>query len=151
MKIVIETDGSGLGTTIYFNGIKQEKVAEFSLTAMATRNLKVQMVREIEGKPVAEWKIQNKTAIPRGSYQVIINYSTRFDKSMPLLLGVRGFSGVRIHSGNTAVNTEGCILVGDKVTENSIVGGTSKPAFNKLFAKMQLAQSNKEAIFLTIN
>lgn len=109
------------------------------------------VVREVAGKPVAEWKVQDKTAIPRGSYQVIINYSQRFDRSMPLLLGVRGFSGVRIHAGNTAANTEGCILVGDKVTATSIVGGTSRPAYNRLFKKMQLAQNNKEPIFITIN
>lgn len=59
-----------------------------------------------------EVKIQHETCIPRGQYEVIINYSNRFKKMMPLLLNVPNFTGIRIHAGNTHNDTSGCILIG---------------------------------------
>lgn len=64
-------------------------------------------------------KIKGESAIPAGVYRVIINFSNRFQKHLPLLLDVPNYAGIRIHSGNTAKNrpdgtddTEGCILIG---------------------------------------
>jgi hypothetical protein len=92
-------------------------------------------------------KIAGKTAIPAGRYEVIINFSQRFQKPLPLLLNVPDYEGVRIHSGNTAANTEGCILVGETKTENFV--GESRWAFNRLFEKLKAA-SETEKIFLEI-
>lgn len=80
-------------------------------------------------------KIKSETAIPRGTYKVIINQSNRFKRLMPLLLNVANFEGVRIHAGNTNHDTEGCILVG-KTRSNDFIG-QSKKAYDSLFAKMQ--------------
>ena len=68
--------------------------------------------REQKGVPVCEWKIPHETAIPCGTYPLIIDMSTRFKKLMPHILNVEGFDGIRIHAGNTAEDTEGCILLG---------------------------------------
>jgi len=64
-------------------------------------------------------KIKGESAIPAGKYKVIIDFSNKFKKHLPLLLDVPGFSGVRIHSGNVSVNrsdgtddTDGCTLLG---------------------------------------
>lgn len=84
-------------------------------------------------------KIKNETAIPAGEYQVVINFSNRFQKLLPQILNVPGFEGVRIHSGNTDADTEGCILVGEIVANNKILN--SRSAFARLFAKMQTATS----------
>ena len=92
-----------------------------------------------------EVKIKSETAIPKGTYKVIINQSNRFKKLMPLLLNVPGFEGVRIHSGNTNHDTEGCILVG-RTRSNDFIG-QSRKAFDTLFAKMQKAKD----ITLTIS
>jgi hypothetical protein len=92
-------------------------------------------------------KIAGVTAIPRGHYEIVITYSARFKKPLPLLLNVPNFDGVRIHTGNTALNTEGCILVGKSKTENSVL--QSRDAFNILFPKLQQAAS-KEKIVLEI-
>lgn len=65
-------------------------------------------------------KIFGQTAIPYGEYEVVLNYSNRFKKVMPLLLNVKGFEGVRIHGGNTEADTLGCPLLGAKKTDKSI-------------------------------
>ena len=94
-------------------------------------------------------KIPGETAIPAGKYRVIINRSTRFKRDMPLLLNVQGFSGIRIHPGNTAANTEGCILVGmERVGKDFI--GQSRVAYDQLFAEMKEALANGEEIWLEI-
>ena len=92
-----------------------------------------------------EVKIKSETAIPKGTYKVIINQSNRFKKLMPLLLNVPNFEGVRIHAGNTNHDTEGCILVGRTRSKDFI--GQSRKAFDTLFAKMQKAKD----ITLTIS
>lgn len=50
--------------------------------------------------------------IPKGTYNLILTYSPRFHRSLPLITPVQGHSGVRIHCGNTLLDTHGCILVG---------------------------------------
>lgn len=93
-------------------------------------------------------KVYGETAIPAGQYQVIVNMSNRFKTLMPLLVDVPGFSGVRIHPGNTAADTEGCILVGQSQTPTSV--GQSRAAFNILFPKIQDAINRGEKVVISI-
>ena len=86
-----------------------------------------------------EVKIKSETAIPKGTYKVIINRSNRFKRLLPLLIDVPGFEGIRIHSGNSNHDTEGCILVGETRSKDFI--GKSRKAFNALFEKMKKAES----------
>lgn len=80
-------------------------------------------------------KIKGETAIPTGTYKVIINQSNRFKRLLPLLINVSNFEGVRIHAGNSNHDTEGCILVGMNRSLDYIT--KSRKAFDALFAKMQ--------------
>jgi hypothetical protein len=80
-------------------------------------------------------KIFGKTAIPYGHYKVILNMSNHFKKVMPLLLDVPQFEGVRIHSGNTANDSEGCIIIGLERTKDGV--GVSRIAFTKLMERLK--------------
>lgn len=80
-------------------------------------------------------KIFGKTAIPAGKYKIIINMSNHFKKEMPLLLNVSNFEGVRIHSGNIAADSEGCIIVGTVREPNGV--SLSRVCFTKLMDKLK--------------
>lgn len=91
-------------------------------------------------------KVKHETCIPYGTYQVIMSFSNKFQKYLPELLNVPGFEGIRIHSGNSEVDSSGCILLGIK-QENKVV--QSKNILTK-FIKLIEATVKKEKVFITI-
>lgn len=106
-------------------------------------------VRQIDGEPVANWKVFGETAIPTGEYPVTITFSNHFQKNLPLLNNVEGFEGVRIHPGNSDKDTEGCILVADTWDGHSDWVGGSVNAFNRIFPLIQA--SADDSITIQIN
>ena len=104
----------------------------------------------IQSEPIEQIqfkKVFGSTAIPKGRYEVVITFSDRFQKYMPLLLNVPGFEGIRIHSGNTAADTLGCILLGQESGEDQV--WNSRAAFNAFLPKLK-AVEKKEKVFITI-
>lgn len=93
-------------------------------------------------------KVHGKTAIPEGRFRVIMSWSPRFKRNLPLLEKVPGFEGIRIHAGNTAKDTEGCILVGHERGVNAL--RDSQPALRGLLLDLSEAAERKEAIWITI-
>ena len=89
-------------------------------------------------------KVYGETAIPYGMYKVTITYSPKFKKNLPLLEGVKGFSGIRIHSGNTAKDSLGCIIVGKNKKVGMVLD--SRVTMEKLMKVFD----TKENIWLTI-
>ena len=94
-----------------------------------------------------EVKIKGKTAIPYGTYEVVWSYSPRFGKFTPRLLNVNSFDGVLIHSGNTAEDTEGCIIVGQNKEVGKVLN--SRETVNKLYPIIEDA-CKKEKVELEV-
>lgn len=83
---------------------------------------------------IARRKVYGKTAIPTGRYTVVVTFSPKFKRNLPLLIDVKGYSGIRIHNGKDANSSLGCIIVG----ENKIKGGVinSKATMEKLMQRL---------------
>lgn len=74
-------------------------------------------------------KIAGKTAIPAGTYKVKKTMSPRFKTVLPEILNVPNFTGVRIHSGNTAKDTDGCLLLGLNKAKGVVLNSKNAMAF----------------------
>lgn len=107
------------------------------------------VMREITGESVSEWKIYGKTAIPKGTYKVITDFSAHFGHVLPHVLDVPGFEGIRIHPGNTDVDTDGCILVGGKPTGEDFIPN-SRATFEKVFAMIEQAEQDGGEVTIEI-
>lgn len=104
--------------------------------------------REVDGKPVADWKVKGATAIPRGRYQILRTWSPRFQRTLPLLLDVPGFDGVRIHTGNDAGDTEGCILPGLERRPKGV--GSSQLAYRELLKWLDAIERQHREAWIVI-
>ncbi len=93
-------------------------------------------------------KVFGSTAIPAGRYKVIVAPSAHFKRDLPLLLDVPNFEGIRIHPGNTAADTEGCILPGRQRTANGVQ--ESRVAFDALFAKLKAALAQDGEVWIEV-
>jgi len=95
-------------------------------------------------------KVYGKTAIPEGTYEMVLSYSPRFKKILPEILNVPNFTGIRIHCGNSSADSSGCILVGTWDGEKEDWVSDSKIAFNKLMSLLEEATNNKEKVTITV-
>ena len=101
-----------------------------------------------------EQKVYAQTAIPNGSYKVTLEHSPKFSpkyggRKVPYLHDVPHFEGILIHTGNTAEDSAGCILVGT----NSAAGKVTKSlaAFDRLLPMLEQAEARNEAITITVH
>lgn len=108
-------------------------------------------LRQDMSLPVIRAKKRNGvTAIPTGRYKVTLKVqSPRFSKKamydfckgyLPRLINVLGFEGVLIHVGNTAKDTEGCILVGRNTKVGKVL--ESRVTFTKLYERLKEADGD---------
>jgi hypothetical protein len=98
------------------------------------------------------YKIKGKSAIPEGRYAVVITWSPRFKTWLPLLVGDQEFSkkwqGIRIHAGNTAKDTQGCILVGKNREVGKVLD--SRKCLYELKQKIVAAKDKGAPVWLTV-
>lgn len=95
-------------------------------------------------------KVFGETAIPAGTYQITVTMSPHFGRLLPLLNNVPRFEGVRIHSGNTKADTEGCLITGTTVSPDGMSVFNSRLAFGKVFDVINSALNKKENVVIDI-
>lgn len=96
-------------------------------------------------------KIEGVTAIPKGTYEVTISMSKRFGKFLIEIMGVPYFKGVRIHSGNSSNDSEGCIIVGKSNNRNDDNWvSESRVAYDALHKKVKEVLSAGEKVTLEV-
>lgn len=105
-------------------------------------------VREIPGEPVETWKIKGETAIPAGRYLVQRTWSQRFQMTMPQLMDVPGFLGIRIHPGNGPSDTEGCILPGLERRDKGV--GSSQLAYREVLRWMDAIENQGLDVYIEV-
>lgn len=81
-------------------------------------------------------KIKGETAIPTGTYKVVVNNSPKFKRNLPRLLNVPGYDGVLIHRGNTHSDSAGCMLVGENKLVGKVINSTK---YEKLITELLTA------------
>lgn len=92
-------------------------------------------------------KVPGCTAIPEGRYAVAVSFSPKFGRWLPLLLNVPLFSGIRIHAGNTADDTRGCILPGF----NRMVGRVADSRIcERQILRLLSARPEGEGVWITV-
>ena len=89
-------------------------------------------------------KIYGETAIPYGTYQVVMRYSPKYKKVLPLLLDVPNFTGIRIHSGNTQLDSLGCLIVGENKVKGRVIN--SRKTMEKLLKLFELHKGEQHTI-----
>lgn len=82
-------------------------------------------------------KLYGETAIPVGDYKISRTYSPRFRRLVPQVMNVKGFAGVRIHAGNTAADTEGCLILGDNTQPGKVLN--SRKRVTEFETRLQVA------------
>lgn len=91
-------------------------------------------------------KIYGETAIPYGTYKVVMRYSPKYQKVLPLLLDVPNFTGIRIHSGNTQLDSLGCIIVGENKVKGRVIN--SRKTMDKLLKLFELHKGEEHTIII---
>lgn len=101
-----------------------------------------------------EQKVYARTAIPNGTYAVTLEHSPKFSpryggRKVPRLHDVPHFEGILIHTGNTADDSAGCILVGRNSAPGRLTG--SLAAFNGLLPLLEQAAARGEAVTINVH
>ena len=108
------------------------------------------IVREVPDTPVVLWKIDGATAIPVGDYEIVLSFSPEFKVITPELLNVPGFEGIRIHAGNRAADTKGCLITGTSIGDDGESVTGSDIARDALYAKIADAITQGEKVTIVI-
>ncbi len=103
--------------------------------------------RHLETVGIKE-KVHGRTGISRGTYPLEVTFSQRFQRELPYVSGALGFEGIRIHGGNRAEDSLGCILLGQVRTATGIAQCAN--TVNRLIAMIKAAEDKRELSWLEV-
>lgn len=102
------------------------------------------LTSEMPISKIKDIKIYGKTAIPTGTYKIVMNvvsetfknrsWAKPYGGKLPRLVNVPGYEGVLIHVGNKPEDTLGCLLVGENKVKGQVINSTA--AFNRLMTEL---------------
>ena len=151
MELILERIAKKKTYTIGRLSILEEVVDEYS-TGTAERYFCDTLEPTGRDYKNGAYKVKGRSAIPEGRYAVVISFSPKFGAWLPILLGGpefnRKWQGIRIHAGNTAKDTEGCILVGKNREVGKVLD--SRIWLHRLKQKIVEAKNRGETVWLTI-
>lgn len=102
--------------------------------------------RQLETYP--ERKVYGRTAIPRGRYRLLLTYSQRFGRELPLIVDVPGYRGVRVHGGNSPENSLGCVMSGRVRTARGVQG--CAPVVNRIIGILRDAEDGGDDCWIEV-
>jgi len=148
MEIVVTRLFRGVNSTLSIFEIDGKFVGGQFILEDRDRGLTSSMSLE----DIKQEKVYGKTAIPTGRYRVKLTYSPRFKRILPILISVPGFAGIRIHSGNSHEDTEGCLLPGSNYRKSDLdyFVGASRIASGDLRTKIEWAFYRNEEVWIEI-
>lgn len=106
------------------------------------------LTSDMELAEIRKRKVAGRTAIPTGTYKIVLSMSPTFKRVLPLLCGTKGFAGVRIHRGNTSKDSRACLLPGDHYKTNFVTNSTVWE--RRLITMLQEAEQRGEENTITI-
>lgn len=148
MEITVERKWKKDGYTIGTLSINSKRLGDGKHYCCTLEDTDRGLEQNMSLEKILFLKKPHLTAIPTGRYQITVTYSPHFKRNLPLLNNVPGYSGVRIHPGNTAEDTDGCILVGENNAKGRV--NNSKYWFALVMQQIFLALNKGEKVFITI-
>lgn len=116
------------------------------------RDIDVDQDGDIDVTDVVRFKVYGQTAIPAGRYRITLENSPKYGPDCLTVKDVPGFTGIRIHPGNTERDTEGCLVLGYAMApDHTILYGTTRPAVDDLRAIIKRVIAQGESVWLTIS
>ena len=106
------------------------------------------LTQDMQLDEIKRIKVYGKTAIPKGTYKVSVQYWQKHKIYVPFIHDVPGFTSILIHSGNTPEDTLGCILVGENTIKGRLTN--SRPYMTRLTKLCQDAIRRGEPVRITI-
>ncbi len=104
--------------------------------------------RRLENQGSKGAKVYGKTAIARGIYDLEVSFSNRFKRELPAVLGVESFTGIRMHGGNRAEDSLGCILLGQVRTSTGVAKCAA--TVDRVISMIKAAEQRGERVTLEI-
>lgn len=147
MKLLVKTFYRGEKYTLsklYIDGVKMCDIIEDKVRALPATCPNTPKGLDCKCKE----KVYGETAIPAGTYKCEFTMSSRFKRKLLAILNVPHFIGIRMHRGNTEIDSHGCTIVGENKVIGKVINSTYwEEKLNNIFEK---ASNNGEEIEITI-